>query len=233
MHGLFASALSLVGILAMATALGASGPWFSSAVSMQVYGISLLGAILLSAILAAVAGGLRVRFDEALRSLELRLAALPEAIGLPRDREVAPEDLVAIPPSDEEVDDLLDVLEKMPPDSGIAEFQVTGTLVEVSTALTAARTRKELLRAVVRQRSEVLAARGRIAPAVAGPILACVAFAFVAGPMLPGVEGFAAQNFQLNTASVLFLAYGWGLLLAWAALAIGWLLVGPRKAAVP
>jgi len=229
-HGGFAAVFLLLGILAGATALGTSSRWFSPEVSMQVYAASLIGAAILASVLAATAAGLRSRLDDTLRSLELRLASLPEAIDLPKDREATKEDLSAIPPSDEEVDDLLMVLQTAPPDSGIAELQVTGTLVEVSTALTAARTRRELLKAVVRQRMQVLAARSRIGRAIAGPIVACLAFAAVAGPLLPGVEGFASANFQLSTATVLFLSYGWAFLVAWALLALAWLQTGPRKA---
>jgi hypothetical protein len=229
LHVGFAGALAVIGMLAGTTALGTSGRWFSPEVSTAVYAASLIGATILASVLVATAAGLRARLDDSLRSLELRLASLPEAIDLPKDREATKEDLSAIPPSDEEVDDLLTVLQTAPPDSGIAELQVTGTLVEVSTALTAARTRRELLKAVVRQRTEVLAARRRIAPAIAGPIVACLAFAAIAGPMLPGVEAFASANFQLNTAAVLFLSYGWAVLVAWALAAIARLQAGPRR----
>ncbi len=211
----------LVAGLAAFTASNVLSPWFSPAVSMQVYGVSLVAALVLAVLLAAIAAGHVARLDDALRSLDLRLASLPEAMGLPRDRDASAAELDALPPSEEEIDDLLERIEAVPPESAVAEFAVTGTLVEVSTAITAARTRREVLKEIVHQRSEVFAARRRIAPSVAGPIVACVLFAAVAGPMLPGSEGFAARNFQLNTGAILFLAYGWVFLLAWTALAIG------------
>src|SRR2546427_669089 len=105
------------------------------------------------------------------------------------------------------------------PPPGI-EIEVTGTLVEVSAALTAARARKELMKALLVERARVELARASAAPSIAGPIVVALLFAVAAGAMLPGAETFAASHFQLNTALLLFLGYGWMFLLLWAVLGL-------------
>src|SRR6266545_4256143 len=161
LHGAFAAGLGLVAALAAGTALGTSGPWYSAVVSSQVYSVSLLGAIVLAAFLASLAGSRAGHLDEIVRSLDLRLAGLPEAMMLPEDR-------------------------------------------------------------------DAIVARTVIVESVAGPLAGCLTFAVAAGAMLPAVEGFAAVHFQLNTAVLLFLAYGWTCLVGWALVGVG--LLGARSA---
>src|SRR3989441_161867 len=100
------------------------------------------------------------------------------------------------------------------------ETSVAGTLVEISAALQATRTRKEVLRVLIRERVRVESDRTRVAGTVAGPIVMALLFAGMAGAMLPGVQGFAQTNFQLTTGVVLFLAYGLAFLVAWALAAL-------------
>jgi len=115
----------------------------------------------------------------------------------------------------------------VPTEGGVAEFEVAGTLVDVSTAISGSKTRRELLKEIIRQREDALAGRARIVESVAGPLAGCLSFAVLAGAMLPGVEGFADVHFQLNTAVLLFLAYGWACLVAWALVGVG--LLGARS----
>ena len=227
LHGAFAGALGLVAALAAGTALGSSGPWYSAVVSSQVYSVSLLGAVVLAAFLASLAGSRAGHLDEIVRSLDLRLAGLPEAMMLPEDRDAIVADVEMLPPSDAEIDDFLKRIEMVPTEGGVAEFEVAGTLVDVSTAISGSKTRRELLKEIIRQREDALMARTRIVESVAGPLAGCLTFAVMAGAMLPAVEGFAAVHFQLNTAVLLFLAYGWACLVAWALVGVG--LLGARS----
>ncbi len=100
LHGVFAAALALVAGLASATALGTPGVGYSADISAQVYSVALLGAIVLAAFLAALAGSRAGHIDEVVRSLDLRLAGLPEAMSLPEDRDPSPGDVDLLPPSD-------------------------------------------------------------------------------------------------------------------------------------
>ena len=81
--------------------------------------------------------------------------------------------------------------------------------------------RTELLRQLVRERIAIRESRGRVWTTAAGPLLACVAFLAIAGPMLPGSEGFAAAHYVLNTTLILFLSYGFAPLVAWSVVALG------------
>src|SRR5438445_670613 len=70
------------------------------------------------------------------------------------------------------------------------------------------------------ERGRVELARASAAPSIAGPIVVALLFAIAAGAMLPGAETFAGSHFQLNTALLLFLGYGWMFLLLWAVLGL-------------
>src|SRR2546426_4702847 len=133
---------------------------------------------------------------------------MPEADLLPTGEAtlVTSEAIKMMPPSDEEVDDLLTALATPVPGAppGI-EIEVTGTLVEVSAALTAARARKELMKALLVERARVELARASAAPSIAGPIVVALLVAVAAGAMLPRAGAVAGCPFQLHTPPLPFL----------------------------
>ncbi len=225
-HSAFAAVFAVIAVFAAVTAGGTTAPWFSAAISSQAYAASLVGAVVVAIALAAVAVSHLGRLEDARRGIALRIAAMPEADLLPAGEAtlVTAEAIKMIPPSDEEVDELLTALATPVPGAPPGmEIEVTGTLVEVSAALTAARTRKELMKALLIERARVEVARVAAAPSIAGPIAIALLFALAAGAMLPGSDGFAASHFQLNTALLLFLGYGWMFLVLWAVLAFSML----------
>src|SRR5438876_352992 len=59
-----------------------------------------------------------------------------------------------------------------------------------------------------------------VVTAVAGPMAAGLLFLGISGAMLPGAEGFAESHYILNTALVLFLGYGWPILVGWTAVGL-------------
>jgi len=222
-HSAFAAVFAVTAVFAIATASGTTAAWFSPAVSSQAYAASLIGAVVVAIALATSAVNHLGRLEDARRSLALRIAGMPEADLLPPGEAtlVTAEAIKMMPPSDEEVDELLTALATPVPGAppGL-EIEVTGTLFEVSAALTAARTRKELMKALLTERARVEVARASTAPSIAGPIVVALLFAVAAGAMLPGSETFAASHFQLNTALLLFLGYGWMFLVLWAVVAL-------------
>jgi len=222
-HSAFAAVFVVMAVFAIATASGTTAAWFSPAVSSQAYAASLIGAVVVAIALATTAVSHLGRLEDARRSIALRIAGMPEADLLPAGEAtlVTAEAIKMMPPSDEEVDDLLTALATPVPGAPPGmEIEVTGTLFEVSAALTAARTRKELMKALLIERGRVELARASAAPSIAGPIAVALLFAIAAGAMLPGAETFAASHFQLNTALLLFLGYGWMFLLLWAVLGL-------------
>ena len=222
-HSAFAAVFVVMAVFAIATASGTTAAWFSPAVSSQAYAASLIGAVVVAIALATTAVSHLGRLEDARRSIALRIAGMPEADLLPAGEAtlVTAEAIKMMPPSDEEVDDLLTALATPVPGAPPGmEIEVTGTLFEVSAALTAARTRKELMKALLIERGRVELARASAAPSIAGPIAVALLFAIAAGAMLPGAETFAATHFQLNTALLLFLGYGWMFLLLWAVLGL-------------
>ena len=225
-HSAFATVFAFIAIFAWATAEGTTASWFSKDLSSQAYAASLIGAVVVSIALATATVSHLGRLEDARRGIALRIAEMPEAGLLPTGEAtlVTSQAITMMPPSDEEVDDLLTTLAT--PVSGAPlgmEIEITGTLVEVSAALTAARTRKELMKALLIERARVEAAREAAAPSIAGPIVIALLFASMAGAMLPGSDAFAASHFQLNTGLILFLGYGWMFLVLWAVLALAML----------
>src|SRR2546428_5817055 len=208
-----------VAVFAAATAAGTAGSWFSVEVSSLVFQTSIFAAIATAFVLFGFAATHVARLEDARRSIDLRIATIPESIHLPTGVEVTitPDLVRTIPPSDEEVDELLTTL-ATPTATAMpqGEISVAGTLVEISAALQATRTRKEVLRVLIRERVRVESDRTRVAGTVAGPIVMALLFAGMAGAMLPRVQGFAQTNFQLTTGIVLYLPVGPALLVAWA-----------------
>src|SRR3989441_5149987 len=225
-HSAFTAVFAVMAVFAIATASGTTSAWFTPAVSSQAYAASLIGAVVVAIALATAAVGHLGRLEDARRGIALRIAGMPEAGLLPLGEAtlVTAEAIKMMPPSDEEVDDLLTALATPVPGAPPGmEIEITGTLVEVSAALTAARTRKELMKALLIERARVEEAREAAAPSIAGPIIVALLFASAAGAMLPGSDGFAASHFQLNTGLILFLGYGWMFLVLWAVLALAML----------
>ncbi|TLZ69630.1 MAG: hypothetical protein E6K09_00080, partial [Methanobacteriota archaeon] len=180
----FAVVFGLVAVFAAATAAGTTDSWFSVEVSSLVFQTSIFAAIVTAFVLFGFAATHVARLEDARRSIDLRIATIPESIHLPTGAEVTitPDIVRTIPPSDEEVDELLTTLAtptatSMPQ----GEIAVAGTLVEISVALQATRTRKEVLRVLIRERIRVESDRRRVAGTVAGPIVVALLSAGMAG----------------------------------------------------
>src|SRR2546426_1584721 len=220
-HSAFAAVFAVMAIFAIATASGTTSAWFTPAVSSQAYAASLIGAVVVAIALATAAVGHLGRLEDARRGIALRIAGMPEADLLPVGEAtlVTAEAIKMMPPSDEEVDDLLTALATpvlgAPPGM---EIEVTGTLVEVSAAITAARTRKELMKALLVERARVETARASAAPSIAGPIVVALLFAVAAGAMLPRAEALPASPLPVKTAPLPLLRFCRAVLLPFAPL---------------
>src|SRR3989475_414870 len=222
-HSAFAAVVAFMAVFAIATAGGTASACSPPAVSSQAYAASLIGAVVVAIALATTAVSHLGRLEDARRGIALRIAGMPEADLLPAGEAtlVTAEAIKMMPPSDEEVDDLLTALATPVPGAPPGmEIEVTGTLVEVSAAITAARTRKELMKALLVERARVETARASAAPSIAGPIVVALLFAVAAGAMVPRGGGLPASPFPLNTPPLLFLGYGWMFLLLWAVLGL-------------
>lgn len=216
----FAVALLVVANLAWANAAPTTGPWFSAAVSIQVYSLTVLLALAIAVVLSVVALSRLGHIDAAARSLELRLEMNePPA---PGPSPPPPRDIVQVDmPTDDEVEDLLDAIADSMTEGLLQVEQARETPPKRADDPAAADRRTRRTVALLRREwEEIRGARSRIRVAAAGPVLASLAFLFLAAAMLPGSEGFAVQNFQLNTGLILFLAYGWVFLVAWGIAAL-------------
>src|SRR3989442_7337637 len=203
----FAVVFGLVAVFAAATAAGTTDSWFSVEVSSLVFQTSIFAAIVTAFVLFGFAATHVARLDDARRSIDLRIATIPESIHLPTGAEVTttPDIVRTIPPTDEEVDELLTTL-ATPTATAMpqGEISVAGTLVEISAALQATRTRKEVLRVLIRERVRVESDRTRVAGTVAGPIVLALLFAGMAGARLPAVEGLGEATIPLPTSVLLY-----------------------------
>src|SRR3989442_7086620 len=214
-HSAFAAVFAVMAVFAIATASGTTSAWFSPAVSSQAYAASLIGAVVVAIALATAAVGHLGRLEDARRGIALRIAGMPEADLLPAGEAtlVTAEAIKMMPPSDEEIDDLLITLATPVPGAPPGmEIEVTGTLVEVSAALTAARTRKELMKALLVERARVETARASAAPSVAGPIVVALLFAVAAGALPPPRGTLPPAPLPLYNALLPFPRFRWKVL---------------------
>lgn len=235
----FGALLGLVGILARAHAVEVNTPWFGPAATLQVYSVSLLAATLTTLGLALFASSRAGRFDDALRTYELRVAALYGHRGLAllrhRDRvdpdeEDLYEEEFAQP---EEYDTRLRPYEDIDAAWGLVRrrFREAANSQPVTPQGPRQRRLQEVQEVLLRQRDALQAVRDQVWPTLAGPLTGAVLMTAISGIMLPGSGGFAQTHFQLNTTFILFLGYGWWVLLAWVVASIASIpsVTGPKR----
>jgi len=216
--GSFVAIFALIGYLAWTTALGTTGPWFSPAISQQVYSATLISATVLVVGLVAFASAQAAAAARETRALDLRIAILrgsgvahvPGVIDTNGDLEDAPPPIIEAPTRG--VGAALVSIRRQGHDS-----------LETITSFAVHEAPEVALREFSRVRNLLLGAKARLRSAVAGPSAMGTVFLGIAGAMLPGSEGFLQYHFFLNTTLILFLGYGWPFLAAWASagLAIG------------
>jgi len=209
----FAAALVAIEDLAWATAIATSGPWYSPAVSSQTYVVTAIASTVL-VIGMAIAASLHIA------SIGHEVAELDQRIAVIRGSARAEmQSSAASAATDRDVEDELDdILGAMERDVALVEVRPPPAVV-VPAAATMQEARS-LLRELVSERLEVRRGVSGVRWAIAPPIAAAIIFGAIASAMLPAAETFALQNYKLNTAFLLFLAYGWPVMLAWAVTAI-------------
>ena len=222
--------------LAWLTATGTNAPWFTSAVSAQVYTATLTTATIATLILASLAASKLAVLDSRARAAAAR--EVDEGTESPRIPVEVPRSVVLAPnrtPRAEGLDQILSELERFA-DGPMVEVRDRQSGNSIPTSLPRSAPRPGIAgpgrgmppatRAALRR------ARGLVWQTVAGPLAVFLIFISVAGAMLPGTGAFAQTHFQLNTGIVLFLGYGWPFLVAWAVAAIALLHVLVRAEAV-
>jgi hypothetical protein len=222
--------------LAWLTATGTNAPWFTSAVSAQVYTATLTTATIATLILASLAASKLAVLDSRARAAAARevdegTESPPIPVEVPRSVVLAPNRT----PRAEGLDQILSELERFA-DGPMVEVRDRQSGNSIPTSLPRSAPRPGIsgpgrgmppaTRAALRR------ARGLVWQTVAGPLAVFLIFISVAGAMLPGSGAFAQTHFQLNTGIVLFLGYGWPFLVAWAVAAIALLHVLVRAEAV-
>ena len=97
------------------------------------------------------------------------------------------------------------------------------SLVEVNgvVQVAGASPRDHALRALDHERIALRQRRAEVRGFAAGPVVLGLLYLAAAGAMLPGSNGFAATHYQLNTALVLLLSYGFAPFLGWTTVALG------------
>ncbi len=214
---LFVAVFGIIADLAWSTATMTSGPWFSSAVSRDVYSTTLLAGTVLVVALAAIASAHAALGAREIRALDLRIGILrgSGATGSSPAFDI-----------DRDIEDTLDEIAAGVPDGFASapmvsvEREAHDSLVAVATEGRVAR-QDVVLRELARARAAAHQAGSRVWSAVVGPIAMAGLFLGIAGAMLPGSEGFAEAHYVLNTALILFLGYGWPFLVAWTATCFG------------
>jgi hypothetical protein len=209
--------------LAWLTAIGTTGPWFTSGTSAQMYTASLTTATIATLILASLAASRLAHLESRMRGNRLRDSDFVATETEPPIEMTSP---VVVPQQHSDDPEGLDQI--------LAEIgrYATGPLVEVrekpavrmtSTLLAGsaplARTAEES-RDRQPSRQALRRARRLVWQSVSGPLVMFLIFIAISGAMLPATGGFAQAHYQLNTGLILFLGYGWPFLVAWTLAAI-------------
>src|SRR5204862_7803275 len=199
-------------------------PWFTSAVSAQVYVATLSTTTTATLILASLAASKLTLLESRARATLAR--KIDEGAGGPRIPVEAPRSVVLAPsenPRAEGLDQLLSEPERFAEGPMVAvRARQTGSPIprplppsdQRLVVAGQARVLPRVTRAALRR------ARGLVWQTVAGPLAVLLIFISAAGAMLPGSGSFAQTHFQLNTGLILFLGYGWPFLVAWTVAAI-------------
>jgi len=222
--------------LAWLTATGSNAPWFTSAVSAQVYTATLTTATIATLILASLAASKLTVLDSRARAVAAR--EVDEGPSSPRIPVEVPRSVVLAPSRNTRAEGLDQILSEL-------ERFAEGPMVEVrdrqsGNPIPTSRPRSTPRPGVAGSgrgmppatRAALRRARGLVWQTVAGPLAVFLIFISVAGAMLPGSGAFAQTHFQLNTGIILFLGYGWPFLVAWAVAAIALLHVLVRAESV-
>ncbi len=226
----FVVLVGFVAILARAAAATTNAPWFPAPITTQVYSVTLIASLMLALFVVALASLRAAHLDELVLTMELRLSTLARVTGI--DPRIVPDSPRAAQRRDANaIEDALD------PIIGPDDFPLStrrsshDTLIEVPRVETAVGTASvaDVQRDFAARYRAIQTARGRVWSSIAAPLSLSLVFVGISAIMLPGSDGFAQTNFQLNTAFVLFLSYAWWLLLAWSMYAIAALPGGSRK----
>jgi hypothetical protein len=206
--------LLVIADLAWATAIGTTGPWFGATVSLAVYSVALVVAVVIASVVAHEAIARRTSLDATLVRLDRRLALLRAASAARNGRRTEELDL----------DLPLDAFEPGG-EAPLVRIDREGhdTLVPLPARARSPSTAAhvQVLAQLAQERTAVREARARVTALAAGPVVASLVFVAVAGPMLPGSDAFAAAHYTLNTTAILFLSYSLAPLLAWSLIALG------------
>ncbi len=210
--------------LAWLTATGSTAPWFTSAVSAQVYTSTLTTATIATLILASLAASKLAVLDSRARAAAARV--VDAGVSSPRIPVEVPRSVVLAPSRTTRAEGLDQILSEL-------ERFAEGPMVEVRDRQSGNPIPNSLPRSTERTglvgqrrgmppatRAALRLARGLVWQTVAGPLAVFLIFISVAGAMLPGSGAFAQTHFQINTGLILFLGYGWPFLVAWAIAAI-------------
>ena len=213
---LFLGLAAVTANLAWATAINTTGPWFSPPVTMQVYSVALIAGTALAVLLTAFATSRAAALDREIRTLDTRVEILRSLVGLDESPKRQAD---GNPGVDADLRVILGSIREANvvrtgggQESLLAVPEIMGIEDPGSRAIALAH--------VSGQRTLFEKARRAVWRTIAGPVLLGVLFVAIAGAMLPGSEGFASAQFQLNTLLVLFVSYGFGILLAWSLVAI-------------
>ena len=208
-------------------ASGLADPWYPADLSRWVYTTNMLVAAVFLAALGGLGLSIRKSFNRQMRDLAKRegtgAEGLSDALPPPLPETGNLPDRV-----DRDIDDLLQSLSEIEAKSAeeAEAMEIAADTLPVQTPEPGMPSEEPSAAQRLRERHKAL---GRY---LLGPGLVAAAILGLSGMMLPGSDGFAQTNYQINTALILGIGYSWGGLGAYVASTI-YALVAPRGRSAP
>lgn len=230
---LFGIVMIVLANLAWMTAAGTTGPWYSSTIQITMYSTTLFASVLVAVGLSVAAMYRSAGLDATVRALETRIARTRgDVIKITSDAGQVREG--AQSSADEEVQSILDDILGYTSDPLLkVEKASRDTLVGLPPGIHTEPTQRSalLLRVLRVQKAAVRMARNQVWTTVMGPLLMSIIFVGIASTMLLGVDYFAVVNYKVATALMLFLGFGWPILMGWAVVALAMMPSGRGRVA--
>ncbi len=195
----------LVGFFSWGFAQTLSGPWYPPDITRWVYTTYMLVAAIFLGGLGGLGVSIRRSFTRQIRELERKVGSQSNDVGTDALPPPLPETVGVRDHVDRDIDELLESLSEI---EATSAREAAAMEVEAATPGGASGSSSGG-GSLATRRSQLITRQKYLGAFLLGPGLVAALILGVSGMMLPGADGFAQYNYQLNTALILGISYAW------------------------